>query len=238
MKGGKKHVFYKEKKWKMSLNGDKFEIEPFNGKSSQLLKNDSYFMNHFEHPDGDKSMVFIQEVMTGGMFKPLYVQYSVLYESSEQEEDAKRFLLDSLIQQKTEEKSSKLPTVKANCSEEKLEELKNKLHKNERWCKLELRNEKFKIEEFDRESNTSIEDSDDEGNIRHDFCGNAMSVCCRKKNLEYWKKELVKEMMSVLNDLTKRAKVHYENTKQENDKKLLRLQKLQESLENSKKEKK
>ena len=72
--------------------------------------------------------------------------------------------------------------------------------------------------------------SDEEGIREHNYHGTCMVAYCKKKNLEYWKQEMIKETEEMLDSITERSKCHYDETYKDSEERKTRLQELMKTL--------
>lgn len=216
------------KKWRVWLDGKEFVVEPYKKRKEWMIAK-ICFSSAFEKKDGKRTLTFLQEIAWSGIFSKITILFSVLYESEIQEEDAKRFLLESILKYEKEKQNAERFEPDSEAVIQRLEELRKKFKKKERWYKITLCDEVFEVNEFERSSDEDM-DAYEEGIEEHNYLGTSMVAYCKKKNLEYWKQEMIKETEKILDSITERSKCHYDETCKENEERKTRLQELMKTL--------
>lgn len=222
-------------KWRVWLDGNEFVVEPYK-KRKEWMTDTICFSSTFEKKDGKRTLTFLQEIAWSDIFSKIEILFSVLYESEIQEEDAKRFLLESILRYEKEKQNAERFEPDSEAVIQRLEELRKKFKKKERWYKITLCDEMFETQEFERSSDEDT-DTYEEGIEEHNYHGTCMVAYCKKKNLEYWKQEMLKETEKILDSITERSKCHYDEMRKENEERKTRLQELMKTLGTPKKPK-
>ncbi|MBR4275226.1 MAG: hypothetical protein IKQ34_04370 [Bacilli bacterium] len=213
---------FKSMKWRVSLDEKNFFVEPFKRRKQCGISGVVCHVETEVKPDGDMEMVAVQEIVFRNMYTPAETHYSVAYESKSQEEDAKRFLIDTLLEyaEEAENKGCHVENIVNN-----LNELKKKLKKSEKWYRIELVDEKFTVIEYNHKTDEEV-DKCKEGIRYHNFHGTQIIACCRKKNIEHWKKKMVKLAKEILSGKITQSKAYYDETRKDSEERIARLQKL------------
>ena len=200
-----------------------------------------YYTNTVKHTDAKGTMTLVQSVVSKGMFQPPEYIYMVVYESNEQEDDAKRMLIDALVKHNEFEISECRKSSNRISDKEvefiKLNNLRSKLKKTETWCLISLYNEEFTVTEFERPTENAVADYNEGITDYGEFVEGKMTAYCKKENLLHWKKVLVTEMWKAIEKESDEATKKCTEIRNRNEKKCIRLQWLHNELEAEGKEK-
>ena len=200
-----------------------------------------YYTDTVVHTDSKGTMTLVQSVVGHGMFQPPEYIYMVVYESKEQEDDAKRMLMDALVKHKEFEIGECRKS--ANCISDKkselikLSNLRSKLDKTETWCRIDLYNEQFTVSEFERPTENAVADYNEGITDYGDFVEGRMTAYSKKENLLLWKEKLIFEMRRHIDKKEKESREQYQKAVEETNGRRYRLQLLYNELTAEKKEK-
>lgn len=200
-----------------------------------------YYTDTVKHTDSKGTMTLVQSVVGRGMFQPPEYIYMVVYESNEQEDDAKRMLMDALVKHKEFEIGEYRKS--ANCISDKkselikLSNLRSKLDKTETWCRIDLYNEQFTVSEFERPTENAVADYNEGITDYGDFVEGKMTAYCKKENLLLWEENLIFEMRRSIYKKEKKSREQYQADIEKLSGRRYRLQLLYNELTAEKKEK-